>query len=277
MPHRKQSLGFYRQKLKAVFVLMVMIIGCYTLLEGLDSPAPPGDFQLEQSRYWSQKIDSLRIANQAVAPTLYPFNPNSINDYRAYRLGLSTTIVDRVQAYRNQGKWLQSLSDFQRVTQVADTTMQRIERYFTFPKRFSKTTKLLKKSEPKIDLNTATAAQLQKVRGIGPAYSGRILRYREKISAYVSMDQLKEVYGLSDEVIQALNRRFTIKQPVALPKRSFEHASLEELANLPYLTYDEARQLVAARTKAPKKSLDSVLIDAGWSLDKVWRIKLYLY
>ena len=277
MPHRKQSLGFYRQKLKAVFVLMVMIIGCYTLLEGLDSPSPSSDFEIEQSRYWSQKIDSLLVANQAVVPQLYPFNPNSINDYRAYRLGLSTTIVDRVQAYRNQGKWLQSLSDFQRVTHVADTTMQRIGGYFTIPKRFSKTTKLQEKPKAKIDLNTATAAQLQKVRGIGPAYASRILRYREKISAYASMDQLKEVYGLTTEVIQALNSRFTIKQPVALPKRSFEYASLEELANLPYLTYDEARQLVAARTKAPRKPLDSVLIDTGWSLDKFWRIKLYLY
>ena len=45
----------------------------------------------------------------------------------------------------------------------------------------------------KVELNTADSAMLDAVRGIGPYYAKKILRYRELLGGYYSVEQLKEI------------------------------------------------------------------------------------
>src|SRR5690606_31569388 len=64
------------------------------------------------------------------------------------------------------------------------------------------------------DLNKATADELQQVKGIGPAYSERIVKYRDLLGGFIDQDQLNEVYGLKEETIEELNKYFSIQSPV---------------------------------------------------------------
>ena len=64
------------------------------------------------------------------------------------------------------------------------------------------------------DLNTATAEELQKVRGIGPVLSERIVKFRDKLGGFHSNAQLGEVYGLKPEVIEMLEAQFQIQSPI---------------------------------------------------------------
>ena len=78
------------------------------------------------------QIDSFK--NLPKASTIYPFNPNYLSDQRGYFLGLSPLEIDRLHAYRTQGKWINSAEDFQRVTGVDSTWMdKRYSPYFKFP------------------------------------------------------------------------------------------------------------------------------------------------
>ena len=61
-----------------------------------------------------------------------------------------------------------------------------------------------------IDINQATKEDLIKIYGIGEAISVRILKQKEVLGGFVSMEQMKDVWGLSPEVIENLNSYFKV-------------------------------------------------------------------
>ncbi|MGC6421268.1 MAG: ComEA family DNA-binding protein [Flavobacteriaceae bacterium] len=276
MSYRKQPLGFYHQKLKVVFVCFFLLLVFNWLRNSHRVRSSAVDFDREVSRYWSLKIDSLITEATPSQAALNPFNPNYLSDYRAYVLGLPTSLVDRIAAHRAAGQWIRKPADFQQIAQLPDTTMERLLPYFKFPKPFVKKTNQRSKSIKK-DINSATLSQLEAVYGIGAVLADRILRYKESLQAFTDMDQLDEVYGLSPAVLQRLKNSFVISDTFSLQRLAFETASLGALAALPYVSYEEARWLVRQRTQQPDIPLDSLLNQAGCSLNKVQRIKLYLY
>ncbi|MDT0630284.1 helix-hairpin-helix domain-containing protein [Rubrivirga sp. S365] len=54
------------------------------------------------------------------------------------------------------------------------------------------------------NLNTASAADLQRLPGIGPALAGRIVAYRETNGPFRSPDQIVEVKGIGDKTFEKL-------------------------------------------------------------------------
>lgn len=56
----------------------------------------------------------------------------------------------------------------------------------------------------RIELNSADTTELKKLRGIGSKLSQRIVKYRNKIGGYHSLEELKAIYGLSEETYQGI-------------------------------------------------------------------------
>ena len=50
-----------------------------------------------------------------------------------------------------------------------------------------------------IDINTATEEELIELKGIGETLAKRIVKYRDKIGGFYSVEQLNEVYGIKTE------------------------------------------------------------------------------
>lgn len=63
----------------------------------------------------------------------------------------------------------------------------------------------------RIDLNTATAEQLQTINGIGPVTADRILAHRRSIGRFTSVDQLLDVKGIGSKTLEKIRGQVTVR------------------------------------------------------------------
>jgi len=97
-----------------------------------------------------------------------------------------------------------------------------------------------------ININLADSTQLLPLPGIGPVFAGRIIKYRDLLGGFVRMEQLSEVYGLTQETIELISGRITIDTSV-VRRIHVDTASFRELLRHPYLGLDEVKALLDYR------------------------------
>lgn len=61
-----------------------------------------------------------------------------------------------------------------------------------------------------VDINSADAAMLEQVRGIGPAKASAIVAYREENGSFQSVDDLVKVPGIGERSLEQLREQVTI-------------------------------------------------------------------
>lgn len=64
----------------------------------------------------------------------------------------------------------------------------------------------------KINLNDASAEQLQMLDGVGPATASAIVEYREANGGFESVNELKSVKGIGDKKMQSLSDDVTVSE-----------------------------------------------------------------
>jgi len=63
---------------------------------------------------------------------------------------------------------------------------------------------------PFLDLNTASASELDLLPGIGPALAQRIIEYRTKQGGFRTVDELLKVSGIGPKKFEAIRERITV-------------------------------------------------------------------
>ena len=63
-----------------------------------------------------------------------------------------------------------------------------------------------------LNINTATAAQLETLDGIGPVLAQRIVEYREANGPFASVEGLLEVKGLGPGILEAIRPQITAEE-----------------------------------------------------------------
>lgn len=61
-----------------------------------------------------------------------------------------------------------------------------------------------------ININTATLEQLDTLSGVGPAIAQRIIDYRETNGAFSSIEQITEVSGIGDKMLENIKDNITV-------------------------------------------------------------------
>jgi competence ComEA-like helix-hairpin-helix protein len=156
--------------------------------------------------------------------------------------------------YRNKGGRFIIKKDLLKLYGFDETLYQRVHPYISLPEQITATefpsvqpSKKLNKEKVQIDINVADTAQLKRVYGIGGKLSERIVKYREKVGGFISIDQLREVYGLDSTVVEEVKKDFFIS-PDFQPKRlKINVAKQEELDAHPYINRALAKNIVAYR------------------------------
>lgn len=281
----KSYFQYSKSQRSGIFLLVVLCIVCQFAFFYLD-PRSDKDSNSEKQKWISMQtiVDSLKVEKQNFTPKIYPFNPNFITDYKGSKLGMSVAEIDRLLNYRKTNQYVNSASEFQKVTQVSDSLLNAISPYFKFPDWVNKSKnnnfKPFEKKTIKIivlDINLATKEDLIKIYGIGPALSDRILKQKEILGGFVSMKQMGDVWGLSPEVIESLNQHFKVTTIPKIKKIDINNASIKELMLFPYFKYALAKAIVTYRSMNGdfKNSEDLTKIN-DFPSEKLDIISLYL-
>ena len=280
-----------RSGIVALILLMIGIqLGYYFLFFQSVSDIRSESETVKEWLAVQSEIDSLKALKGVEEHKIYPFNPNFISDYKGYALGMAVDEIDRLHQFRKGNKYVNSAEEFQKVTKVSDDLLAKISPYFKFPDwvKNKKKTKSFYKEYPKqtvdkkakiviADINAATQEELMKVYGIGPGLSERILKEREKLGAFVSMEQMKDVWGLSPEVIENLNKHFRILVKPTITKLDINNASVKEMTKLPFFRYYLAKEIVTYRSmNGAIKSKEDLMKIKDFPVEKVDIIALYL-
>ena len=118
-----------------------------------------------------------------------------------------------------------------------------------------------------LDINLADSAAWDALPGIGPVLSARIIKFRDALGGFYSVEQLSQTYGLSPETFASIRPvlKYRTKQKQIDPKS----ASIWDMTRHPYIDRQQAQQLKKLYAQAGSGQKDlSTLGDAEW-VDKV--------
>jgi len=120
-----------------------------------------------------------------------------------------------------------------------------------------------------VELNSADTTTLKKVPGIGSGFANRIVRYRELLGGFYTVQQLAEVYGIDEDRYIAFAPWFTVDESF-IKKLHINSLPQDSLSRHPYINYRQARAIVQQRTQ--KKVISGwenfVLLDEFTEHDK---------
>jgi DNA uptake protein ComE-like DNA-binding protein len=280
---------FTKQQRIGIFLLFAIIISLQAVYFFCNFKSAEKYYPEKQKWLEVQsEIDALKKEKYKDKPHVYLFNPNFISDYKGYKLGMSVAEIDRLIAFRKENKYISSAVEFQQVTKISDSLLKVISPLFKFPEWTTNKKALVEnkkdykgyeehkngalvRKEKKVlkDLNLATQEDLVKIFGVGEALSLRILKQKEILGGFVSMEQLNEVWGLSPEVLYELNANFRIYSIPYFKKIAINEASLKELSQFSYFKYGLAKQIITYRSmNGDFKNIEDLAKIKGFPVDK---------
>ena len=106
--------------------------------------------------------------------------------------------------------------------------------------------------------------------------SKRIVKYRDLLGGFYSLEQLKEVYGLSEKTILQIEGMVEVDAS-KIHKVDLNFDNWKELAQHPYIQKNLAVQIIKFRTKYGSISEPSVLRDSMiLNLNEYTKLRPYL-
>ena len=97
-----------------------------------------------------------------------------------------------------------------------------------------------------LDLNNCDTLDLQQIKGIGKVRAARIYKYGKRLGGYVSVAQLREVYGIDDEVFEMIKPHFKVGK-TDIRKININSDEIKQLTAHPYIDFQLAKALIRFR------------------------------
>ena len=205
---------------------------------------------------------------------LTSFDPNIASTEELMGVGLDERLASRIGNYINAGGGFKVKSDLKRIYGFPDSLYLVLEQYIQLPnelpKRTSKDKEPFERPSNKeslyeevevnaslpelfvLDINEADSIDFQKLRGIGPAYSSRIVKFRQLLGGFNNIDQIKEVFGVSDSLYQSIASQLSVKEVFTPVQININLATFKEINAHPYISYEQTKEIMNAKSKYGK-------------------------
>ncbi len=190
-------------------------------------------------------------------PELFHFNPNTATKEVFTRLGLSPKIAGNIIKYRNKGGTFRKKGDFKKIYGINPDTYDKLAPYIDLPEKIitsdnSGNTKNVSAHREKekrkpifIDINKSSAADWQKLKGIGKKRAARIVKFRDKLGGFGSINQVADTWGLPDSIFHAIKPHL-LSSPV-IRKININTVSFKELLKHPLFDYGKTQVIINYR------------------------------
>ena len=188
---------------------------------------------------------------QKKIPLNFSLNINEADLQSLDILSVPDFLARRWVKYLENGGSFKKVGDVKKLYGMTETLFDNISKYLYVKKAEEKYSKpFLKENRvfrcKTIDINEADSAQWEALYGIGPYLAKRIITFRESLCGFVSVEQVKETYGLRDSVFQSIKTCLTIEK-ILKPCISINYTNQEGLSKHPYVRYKLARAICLYR------------------------------
>ena len=263
-------LGFSKTEMNGLIILLPLIL-FFVLLPSLYTKY----FQPEYDSFEDQRIlDSLIAVIEAnkdsleesyMTPERFFFDPNSLPKDSLLLLGLNESIAQRIVNYRKAKGVFRKPGDVAKIYGLTDSLFQEIKPWISIRTSSISSTSQNKPKPYKaeiepdvqvvekvsVSINQADTVTWMKLKGIGPTYSNRIVRFRSALGGFVSVDQIAEVYGISDSLFLALRPQLLLNDS-SVKKLPINLATFKELNAHPYISFDQTKEILNTKSTIGK-------------------------
>jgi DNA uptake protein ComE-like DNA-binding protein len=191
----------------------------------------------------------------------FVFNPNTLSAEDARALGFPEKLSATLIRFRNKGGKFYKAQDLKKLYGMSPKLYAALESYILIPDRkstFHRDTVYPKQSYPKrafpksmLELNSADSLSIVYLKGIGPGFTKRILKYRMLLGGFHAVEQLKEVYGMNDSTYKILAGQIIVDKS-RVTKIPINVIDLNSLRKHPYFNFQMAQAIINYRSKHGK-------------------------
>ena len=261
----KEIIGFSALIVILVISLIIPRIVSKLTAEG-DSHWVEDEKLLDSLVVLLEKEQNSHQVSANIAIRVHNFNPNDASQPELQKLGFSEKIAQRIINYQDKGGVFRTKGDLYKIYDIDSSLVDELYDFIELPIKVVRietknkpgpeminqpefVNKVAPVELPDFDINTADTATLKTIKGIGSVLSKRIIDFRENLGGFIDSNQLYEVYNLDSVVVLRLISKMYIDAnfiPVKLP---INQANEEELAGHPYLSWQQARLIIAYRNQ----------------------------
>jgi len=257
----KEIFTFSKSQRRGIFILLLII---FSLLI-YDIFYPPeielfssqNEFKLEVKKFletqkkkeetpsqiiYSKKPKKSASKNRELI--LRPFDPNMMTYRQWIEMGFSKKQAKNIENYKSKGGVFHEPEDFRKIYTISEDEFNRLYPFIIITASNDEMDEDKDDIEMSflLDLNRVNIDEIQRVKGIGPSYAKRIIKYRELLGGYTQIHQLLEVYGMDKERYQNIKPFFEINTD-SIRKLSLNNSSYSQLLRHPYISMDLAYEI----------------------------------
>jgi len=302
----KDYFTFTKRERIAIIILVLSILAVY-FLPTLFSNHPSSFNERDKVRLDSlaqlfNEPDSAQLRQPVATNTqqnnprkieLFSFDPNtaSANDWA--RLGINQKTVSIIQHYIQRGGKFHTADDLKKIYSLTHEDYERLKTFIRIeggtPQRISHadSSKIkipdtsfhygrLRKDFFAIEINSVDSTTLCRLPGIGGKLAARIIRFRDRLGGFYSIDQVAETYGLPDTTFNKI-RPFLNLGAKPLVTININEANVDRLRQHPYISWSTARALVQYREQhGAFKAVEELSKISAFGSDQLKRLFPYL-
>jgi len=279
----RSYLSFSRKELNGIFVLFVLIL--LVILSPRLYPLFLKDQKFDFDRFKMEaedfraaaakiEIPQVKINKEAdkssARPVYFNFDPNGLSESNWLKLGLSHKQIQVIRNYELKGGKFFRKEDLKKIYSISEKQYSMLEPFIkignTDVLSGKKTVKANYKSagiaenthRPIIEINAADSLELERIRGIGPAFASRIIRFRKRIGGFYRKEQLLEIYGMDSLKYDQLKDQIQVNSGL-ITKLNINTFTFDEIRHHPYLNYKQMNAIIQYRTQhGSYKSIDDL-------------------